>query len=495
MSLSIEASQKAAEALIEYVKTLEKQNNENDESSKTSKKTQLLTDYADEEHTIPLQFIDLVLTTKKFVTDKKSMTPVQVPISNAFLGKASSDAVPLSVCVLARDVSDVSDSAEFYNKALVEATADEDDALKALEAEQAKLPKKEAAKPNKKKGKKSTTTTEESIPLEELAKIRIDKVVTFTQLRNEYKPFQARRQLISEHDIFFVDSALADAEEGLLLPKILGKTFYNASKTVPQPIQLTTSSNNDASKEKFVQLAIRNKKGGDDKKSSKGKKNGNSSDIKTREAALVEAVDADKIQTSFSLTNALTGIYKRLHATHFMVSPSTQIISKIGSTALTAEQIAQNVSDFVEFVINTSGTKYVAHAWDSVRSIHLKTATGPSLPIYLSAVLYEDEAADVVADESELVKKDKKKRGISEAKLTDKRIDELLTEIADQDEIEERLAKKKPATEEAVNGDKKEAKEKDEEEEEKKEKEEKKKAKTLASAAKNGGKKTRSGKK
>lgn len=481
MSLSFETCKKAAEALIDYTKTLEKQENENTKN----KKTQLLTDYADEEHTIPLAAIDLVLTTKKFVADKKSMAPIQVPLSNAFVGKASSDAVPLSICILARDVTGIADSVEFYQKAIVEATTDKEEALTLLQAEREKHPlaENEDSKKPKKKGKKNSTqkaAKDKSIPLEELANVRVDRVVTFTQLRNEYKPFQARRQLISEHDIFFVDSALAEAEEGLLLPKILGKTFYNAAKTVPQPIQLTWSSNNDASKEKFVQLAIRNKDVG------KKRKTNNSSDIKTREAALVEAVDADKIQTSFSLTKTLEGIYKRLHATHFMVAPSTQIIAKVGSTALTSEELAQNVADFVEFIVKTSGDKYLKHEWDSIRSIHLKTSTGPSLPIYMSKVLYENKATDVVADESELVdgkNKTTKKRGISEAKLTDQRIDELLTEIADKDEIDERLAKKPATTQASVN----EEEEKKEEKEEKKP-EEKPKAKAPAKKA-NGGKK------
>lgn len=185
--------------MFEYVRGLEK----NQESGKGKKKTiQLLTDYADEDHTLPLQPLDLVVTTKKFVSSEKKMEPIQVPISHSFLGKGASDSVPLSICLLVRELSDSSvDALEFYNKAIVETTSNEEDALEALQAEQ--------------KTEKNKKDTGASIPLKELAKIKIDKVVTFTQLRNEYRPFQARRQLISEHDIFFVDRALAEADEGL----------------------------------------------------------------------------------------------------------------------------------------------------------------------------------------------------------------------------------------------------------------------------------------
>lgn len=456
-TVSFDKAAEAAEALVDYVQRLEKQEDE----SSSSKKSQLLVDYADEDHTTPLLPLDLVLSTKKYIVEKKSFAPIQIELPNKFFGKAASDALEMSVCVLVRDLKgSEADSIDFYNKRLVEATKNPEDALAALEAEQPKTPASNTTKKSTRRSSKITEASKsvDSIPLEELAKIKVDKVVTFSQLRTEYKPFQARRKLISEHDIFFVDSALARADDSRLLPKILGKVFFAQSKTVPQPIFLTSTDEASISEaEKVVQLAIRNKNSGK-KNSKKGTLATTSSTTPLKEVA--ELVDADGIAQTFSLTKTLTGIYKRLHGTHFMVAPSNQIIVRIGSTALKPAEIAQNVEAAAKFIVESPEStvlpSYVKGGWPTVRGLFLKTSTGPSLPIYVSETLYENEADDVIADESELAQAAGaaetdgatvlgKRRRIQEAKISESRINELLAEIVDEEDLEKLVPKKKAA--------------------------------------------------
>lgn len=492
-----EKSKEATEALLDLVQQQEKQreeggddgfqpvsknSNEDDDKKNNKKKnknknknkkqstTLLLFDYADEEHTTPLQPFDLVVSTKKFVANQKNLRPVQISLPNKFWGKAASDSLQPSICVIARDLAGTdSDSSEFYNEKIVEATKSTESALEILREEEKKIGSTSTTKKggNNSNGKKSSksNTTDNTIPLEELAKITVDKVVTFSQLRNEYKPYQARRKLISEHDIFFVDRALADMDDGLLLPRIMGKSFFSTTKTVPQPISLTTTAIDDSEEPKTVHLNVRNKDGDNTKSNTTTTNNNNgkgSTSTKDKEAIVITSADQDNIKSSFSLLNTLSGIYKRLHGTHFMVSPGNQVIVRVGSTALTPVEVAENVDTVINSLVEGKKTSSpfikfsLEKGWDSIRGIFLKTSVGPSLPIFLSDTLFQDESKDVVADESELVNGSAlvaattttgtpigknpvalagKKRRLRETQISDSRIDELLDEVADEDHL------------------------------------------------------------
>lgn len=60
----------------------------------------------------------------------------------------------------------------------------------------------------------------------------IDRVVGVTKLKGKFKPFEPRRQLRNDHDLFLVDDRVLP-----LMPKLLGKMFFEAKKQ-PIPVNL-----------------------------------------------------------------------------------------------------------------------------------------------------------------------------------------------------------------------------------------------------------------
>lgn len=398
-----------------------------------SQKFNLLSDYADDEHTLPLENFDLVVGTKKILTPKKIAEPVQVPLPHRFLGKSSADSTPFSVCLLARNLKSAGQnegkSIEFYNKRVVEATVNEETALAALLAEEEK----------EKKTKKNKKNSNE-IDLKELAKIKVDRVVTFSQLRTEFKPFQSRRKLISEHDIFFADTALTTADNGVLLPKILGKNFYNSTKTVPQPVNLINpASIKSEKKDKAVELAIRNKADESTAKKLKTLKN-EKDDFKLD-------LDVPDLSSNFSLKALLTDIYKRLNGTHFMLTPASQISVRVGSTALSVPEMVENIEATIDYVKDNT----IPSKWDGIRGIYLKTSTGPSLPLFISSKPYEDN--EDVAEESEDEDEESKKkvstaqvihrRKAEQTVLADSKIEQLLSEVLTEEQFKQLKSSKK----------------------------------------------------
>lgn len=55
----------------------------------------------------------------------------------------------------------------------------------------------------------------------------ISRVVGIQKLRGKFKPFEARRILLRENGLFLADDRVIP-----LLPKLLGKPFFNAKKCV-----------------------------------------------------------------------------------------------------------------------------------------------------------------------------------------------------------------------------------------------------------------------
>jgi len=69
--------------------------------------------------------------------------------------------------------------------------------------------------------------------LEEQGITTINKVISLTKLRKEYKTFQLKRQLFASHDIFLCDDRIYH-----FVVKALGKEFFRRKKE-PIPIRLT----------------------------------------------------------------------------------------------------------------------------------------------------------------------------------------------------------------------------------------------------------------
>ncbi|KAG9118437.1 hypothetical protein FRC07_007056 [Ceratobasidium sp. 392] len=60
----------------------------------------------------------------------------------------------------------------------------------------------------------------------------VSRVVGVTKLKGKFKPFEARRQLLKDHGLFLADDRVVP-----LLPKLLGKMFFEAKKQ-PIPVNL-----------------------------------------------------------------------------------------------------------------------------------------------------------------------------------------------------------------------------------------------------------------
>lgn len=82
------------------------------------------------------------------------------------------------------------------------------------------------------------TTNEqlEKIEAENLPTLK--QIVLLKQLKTEYKPYEKRRQLYSEYDLFLVDDALMNT-----LPTVLGKVFYGSNTKIPLPVRVTSATN------------------------------------------------------------------------------------------------------------------------------------------------------------------------------------------------------------------------------------------------------------
>lgn len=76
-------------------------------------------------------------------------------------------------------------------------------------------------------------------------KYGIKKIIDLSQLRSEYKTFQAKRQLSVEYDLFLADDRIV-----CMLPKTLGKGFYMGANKRPLPIRFAVAETHKTLKQK-----------------------------------------------------------------------------------------------------------------------------------------------------------------------------------------------------------------------------------------------------
>lgn len=65
----------------------------------------------------------------------------------------------------------------------------------------------------------------------------LSQIITVKELKTKYHPYEARRKLLSEFDLFLTDSSIAN-----MIPKLLGKIFFSSSK-LPLTIVITEKKN------------------------------------------------------------------------------------------------------------------------------------------------------------------------------------------------------------------------------------------------------------
>lgn len=114
-----------------------------------------------------------------------------------------------------------------------------------------------------------------------------------------------------------------------------------------------------------------------------------------------------------------------LGSTWYTLPGSTKLSIRVGTSGQKPEEVAENVKAVVEHF--TGG---VVDGLEALRTITLKTADSPALPVYETTQLYTEEdigTADAAKGESESAKR----------KREDKELDALLAEVADEEEIVE----------------------------------------------------------
>lgn len=161
-----------------------------------------------------------------------------------------------------------------------------------------------------------------------------------------------------DHDVF-----LADDRVITMLPKILGKIFYQSPKK-PIPVSLEPYKQTNASGKRV---------------------NPKAADENTKSLAPPLQVAKE--------------IEKTVNCALVHLSPSNNTSVRVGYSSFTAQQIADNV----EAVVADLAGKYIPQGWRNIRAVHVKGPNTMALPIWLADELWVDKA-DVLEKEEEIAK-------------------------------------------------------------------------------------------
>ena len=185
-------------------------------------------------------------------------------------------------------------------------------------------------------------------------KSRITQIIGLTKLKDRYKTFETRRQLLSEHDIFLADDRIVNR-----LPALLGKVFYKGTSKRPIPIIVAQSDRKQ-----------------DQSQEEKKAKKESSANLKTPLPFAKE-------------------IEKAIDCVPVSLRPGTSLAVRAGLASFEPHQLAENVSAVVASVIE----KHVVKGWRNVKSIHIKSNQSTAVPIWLADDLWT-EPADIAAIEA-----------------------------------------------------------------------------------------------
>jgi ribosome biogenesis protein UTP30 len=145
----------------------------------------------------------------------------------------------------------------------------------------------------------------------------VTKIVGISKLRSKFKPFEAKRALCSSFDLFAADTRIIP-----MLPKIIGKTFFEKKKQ-PVPVDLSSTSPEDVKQE----------------------------------------------------------IQEAVQATYFFQTGGSSTSITVGKCLQDPAHIAANI----EAVIKQLGKK-LPSGLSTIRTIHVKTKDSAALPIYVRDV-------------------------------------------------------------------------------------------------------------
>ncbi|KAL8728209.1 MAG: hypothetical protein Q9166_005557 [cf. Caloplaca sp. 2 TL-2023] len=297
---------KASSALLKHISA---ESTRKEATSFTKNLLQASIDSSDEANVPDSEPIWLSLTTKKHIVDKHRLKPGKIPLPHS-LNQSLTTTICLITCDPQRQVKD--------------------------------------------------TTAHPSFPT--ALSSRITRIISITKLKARYQSFESRRKLLNEHDLF-----LADARVITMLPRALGKTFYQSPKK-PVPINLEPHRSTDASGKHVTP------KGADQKSKSIG-------------SPLLVAKEIEK-----TINCALVHL-----------APANNTSVRIGLSTFAAQQLADNVEVVVAGLIE----KFIPKGWRNVRAVHIKGPNTMALPIWLADELWVDEGDVLEKGEEEKAKESK----------------------------------------------------------------------------------------
>jgi ribosome biogenesis protein UTP30 len=151
----------------------------------------------------------------------------------------------------------------------------------------------------------------------------VAKVIELAELRTKYNNFTDRRDLAARYTHFVADDRIV-----CMLPKTLGRAFYSGQNR-PLPIRLAQRSGPGAGIEQRIQGAIK--------------------------------------QSAFYYTGG------------------SCTVVRVGHTALSAQEISENVAAVVKCLAHSQGDNrpsMVPRGWTGIQSLHIKTGKSVALPVY-----------------------------------------------------------------------------------------------------------------
>ena len=206
---------------------------------------------------------------------------------------------------------------------------------------------------------------EEPFPAQLRSQIR---VLGLEKLKQRYKSFEQKRQLMAEYDIFLADDRIITS-----LPNLLGKTAYQSSKR-PMPIDLKPS--NEKNEPRVMGKKI--------KKYVSNRKTPPASTLAKR------------------IENALASA--RVH-----LSPSVSTSIHVGFSHFQPDQLEENITAVVEGMIE----KFIPKGWKTVKSVFIKGPETAALPIWEATELWMEDTEvleDKDAEAAKSIKSSNRKR-------------------------------------------------------------------------------------
>lgn len=186
-------------------------------------------------------------------------------------------------------------------------------------------------------------------------------MIGVAKIKARYKSYESRRQLLAEHEVFLADDRIIT-----LLPKILGKTFYDHSSKRPIPVNFQPSK-------------------------SQRKESTSSGTLLITQSHPPGSNSAVSVATPVHFVRE---IERTLSCAQVYLSPSVTSSVRVGLSSFTPEQLTENVKTVVEGIVE----RFVTKKWRNVRAIHIKGPNTMALPVWLAEQLWVDEE-DVLLEE------------------------------------------------------------------------------------------------